>query len=668
MAAPLSGPPRGGHYLFRGWRIVVGFLAATLILTYPLSVDPANSVLVDAPDTNIFIWTLAWNSHALTAQPLSMFDANIYYPQTRTLAYSDNMIGNVMFAAPVIWLTGNYVLALNVVTLLTCALCGIGAYVLARRLDISPPGALLCGLIFEFAPPRLLRISQVTLGVHWMPFSLAYLHAYFKNGRPRDLKLAAAFFTLQVLTSGQGAVFLLVASLALVLYRLVLGEPLAIARRLSDLGLRGAILLLPVALMVLPYFAVQREMGLRRTLENWTVSSASFLASPTHVHRILLSLFVATDINHQATAILFPGYLPVLLAAVALFAGGGLRAEGALRVPPVGPPGAPWARRVGLLMEIAAVALLGLALFTLVEGPVRLKAGDTVVLSVRQSWRVWLWAAAAAAIRVAIVRQAPLAIVSRLRHSRDAYRQWAENRRHDSRTFYALLTILGFWLSVGPPLGLWPLVYWLPGLNFIRVPSRFTLISVLGLAVLSGIGFEWLTRRLTMSERRVWAMVVGLLLTAEFAVLPWGTTKRRIDIPAVDRWLDTQPKPFAIAEVPLAPFGGGDAWERRQTEYMLHATAHWQKTVHGYSGLRPPLHAELYQRMRTFPDSRSLDALRSLHVDYVVVHSDLYPQGEWPIVEARIEAYRDSLRLEHADGAGRVYSLRPAVLNAHAER
>ncbi len=103
------------------WILVGAFVALTLVLTYPLSIRPAGSVLTDAPDTNVFMWTLMWNTHAIVAQPFSIFDANIYYPQTRTLAYSDNMIGNVIFAAPALWLTGNPVLAFNVVAIACCA-------------------------------------------------------------------------------------------------------------------------------------------------------------------------------------------------------------------------------------------------------------------------------------------------------------------------------------------------------------------------------------------------------------------------------------------------------------------------------------------------------------------------------------------------------------------
>jgi hypothetical protein len=34
--------------------------------------------------------TLAWDTHAFTT-PLSIFDANIYYPERHTLAYSENL-------------------------------------------------------------------------------------------------------------------------------------------------------------------------------------------------------------------------------------------------------------------------------------------------------------------------------------------------------------------------------------------------------------------------------------------------------------------------------------------------------------------------------------------------------------------------------------------------
>jgi len=45
------------------------------------------------------------DTHAFTSQPLAIFDANIYYPERLTLAYSENLIGTALFAAPLLWLT-----------------------------------------------------------------------------------------------------------------------------------------------------------------------------------------------------------------------------------------------------------------------------------------------------------------------------------------------------------------------------------------------------------------------------------------------------------------------------------------------------------------------------------------------------------------------------------
>ena len=57
-----------------------------------------SAVLNDNPDTHLFLWTLGWDVHALTTQPLSIFDANIYYPQRLTLACTENLIGSALLA------------------------------------------------------------------------------------------------------------------------------------------------------------------------------------------------------------------------------------------------------------------------------------------------------------------------------------------------------------------------------------------------------------------------------------------------------------------------------------------------------------------------------------------------------------------------------------------
>jgi hypothetical protein len=619
----------------------------TVLLAYPLSLAPHRLAFADDPDTQLFQWILAWNAHALATNPLRIFDANIYYPYGNTLAYSENLIGSGLLAAPVVWISGNPMLAVNFVALLSTILCGIGAWLLARRLGLGPSAAIICGIVFAFAPARFFRLSQLHVGaVQWIPFALASLHAYLDHGRRRHLLLAVAFVSLQVLGTGHGAVFVLLACGLLIAWRVTLGEPVAIARRLRDLGIAGALMLVPALLVFLPYRQVQAEMGFARSLADWTVVPESFLASPATFHTWLHAFYRTPHINDTAYAFLFPGYLAILLAALLLVLRP-MAMSGAARERGGRDPWLVAARAT----ELALLVSLGLAVWISVSAPIRLRAGGTVLFRASDPWRVWMILVLLVGARLAMMRRVPLDFVARLAAAGGGVRRWAARRRQDAVTFYALLTTVCILLIVDLPFGLWPFVYWVPGFNLIRAPSRFMVLAMLGLAVLAAFGFERLASRLRPARARLLAAAAALLLVAEFSGIPLHTVAYNIEIPAVDRWLAGQPKPFVVAEVPVRPY------ERYHSTYMLHSMAHWQKTVHGYSGFRPPLHEKLYDQLRGFPDEESVEALRRLGVNYVVAHTDWYGPGEWEEVEARLEAFADIVRLVHTDGPGRVYAI-----------
>ena len=567
---PAARPAPPGPIPLESWRTIAAaafFFVLTGVLTYPFSVHPASTVVVDAPDTHLYLWTLAWDVHAFLAQPFSIFDANIYHPNHGTLAYSENLIGSALLAAPVIWTTGNLVLALNAVQLISTALCGLGAYLLGRRVGLSPLASVLAGVVFLAAPPRFFRFGQVHLvAVQWVPFGLLFLHGYLDTGRRRDLRLAVACFTLQALATGHGAIFLGVAMAALFSWRVAMGDDLAPLRRLRDFGVAGLALLAPLVPLYAPYRAAQREVGLVRSLENWLPTVESYVASPSHLHTWVRGLFTRVDVNARASAWLFPGIVVVLLAIVAAWPAGRTA---------VGPG-------------------------------------------------------------------------------------WRERVRRDPGTFYFLLAVLAVLFFLPPPIGLWPHVYAWPGFNFIRVPSRFMILAMLGLGVAAAAGLDRLTERSSPRGRATWAALAITAILVEYAAMPLAHVRYSVEVPAVDRWLAAQPKPFAIAEVPVPSIGRLGDYERHQTMAMLHSTAHWQKTVHGYSGIRPALHDRLYEELNAFPDERSLRSLRELGVRYVVVHDERYDDDRREEVARRFERFAPHLRLEFTEGTGRVYSILPA--------
>ncbi len=294
----------------------------TVLMAYPYSVTPGTSVLDNSPDIHLYIWTLGWDVHALLHQPWAIFDANIFHPYLNTLAYSENLLGTSFLAAPVIWLTGNLVLAMNLANLATCVLCGTGAYLLGRSLGFGEGGAFICGLVYAFASPRFIKMGQLHLNaVQWIPFALTYLHAYFERGRRADLRKALGFGSLQALASGHGAVFLGLAASVVCGWHFVWGEPWRLAKRMRDIGLAGVCLLLPVVWLVAHYLVAQREADLIRGYGPGTMPPlVDFFASPSTVHQSLLGLALGRPIGDEANAYLFPGLLVLFLAGFALVA------------------------------------------------------------------------------------------------------------------------------------------------------------------------------------------------------------------------------------------------------------------------------------------------------------------------------------------------------------
>jgi hypothetical protein len=235
---------------------------------------------------------------------------------------------------------------------------------------------------------------------------------------------------------------------------------------------------------------------------------------------------------------------------------------------------------------------------------------------------------------------------------------WRTRLRDNAIAFYLLIALVSTLMFIERPFELWKYVYWLPGFNFIRVPSRFIILTILALSVLAGFGFDRIVARASRPVRTLATVIMTILLLSEYSTYPLASVPYAVNVPAVDRWLDSQPKPFVVAEVPVPSPGNLGALERQQTQSMLHATAHWQKTIHGYSGIRRPFHEQLYLDLNAFPDEKSMASLRSVGVNYVVVHTEEYEGEKWRVVEDQISR-TPGLRLAHSDGAGRVYEILP---------
>lgn len=202
---------------------VLGAIAAlvllTLIGTWPQGLYLGSKVAAHN-DPLFSMWRLAWVAHALRTTPGHIFDANIFYPEARTLAYSDATLLEGAIAAPLLWAGVAPVLVYNLLLLGGIVASGVGMFVLVRYLTGSPGAALTSAVIFMLTPYRLEHYMHLELQwIMWMPLAFWAVHRAIDEGSWKFGALAGVFVSLQLVSCVYYGIFvaMLLAGLAALL-------------------------------------------------------------------------------------------------------------------------------------------------------------------------------------------------------------------------------------------------------------------------------------------------------------------------------------------------------------------------------------------------------------------------------------------------------------------
>jgi len=302
------------------WRSALAALAAycalAAILTYP-QVTQLTTAVADHPDPLFSVWRLAWVAHQLRSNPAQLFDANIFYPERATLAYSDAMLLPASAVAPLFWIGASPIAVYNLTLLGGLALSAFTMFLLCRTLTGDSIAAFAGGMVYGFAPYRFEQYVHVEMQmVFWIPLAVLALHRLAAGRRLRDGAAFGAAIAAQVLSGIYGAMYFVV-SLA------VLGPALIVAAGLR----KPARLLAPLAIAIvvalvlgLPYaaqyshastLAGPRSIG---EIQHYGATAANYLASPpsNRLYGWTSSRFGGEELY------LFPGLAAVALAVVAL--------------------------------------------------------------------------------------------------------------------------------------------------------------------------------------------------------------------------------------------------------------------------------------------------------------------------------------------------------------
>ncbi len=293
------------------------FLLYTLlsvVFTWPL----ASSLAELAPahfDPPFTAWRLGWIAHQL-GDPGHLFDGNIFYPDRRTLAYSDAVLLQGILGAPFFALGANPNGIANALILVGLVTSAFFAYLLAARLTGHRGAAVVAGLVFAFSSYRHVHVPHLELQwAQWMPLAFWAWHRLLDTGRMRDGLLCAGAVLLQLLSSLYYAMFLAVGLAVVGAVTLIARRGRMAAPALVGLGV-GAVIAAGVAVSYAqPYAYARARLGDRSIEETrrYSATPASFLTvSPDSVvYRAFLP-------HGEGETELFPGLTPIVLAGAAL--------------------------------------------------------------------------------------------------------------------------------------------------------------------------------------------------------------------------------------------------------------------------------------------------------------------------------------------------------------
>jgi len=609
------------------------YVVATMAMTWPLVLGLTRDIPGDLGDPLFNCWVLGWGAHHLGRFLTGHLDAlngfwnaNIFYPAPLALAYSEHLFAQVVQILPVWALTGNLLLCYNLLFLSTYVLSGVGTYLLVRDLTGSPRAAFVAGLLYAFAPYRVVQIPHLqVLSSQWMPFVLFGLRRYFESRRPLALAGAMLALLAQNLSCGYYALFFAPFVAAYVLYEIVRRRSVRDLRLWATLVLAAGVVLLANWPFIQAYRAVRAHGFERRSVTEVSRFSADVLSYATAGEALRL-WGGRVSAMPRGEGELFPGVVPVVLASAGL-AWLGLAAWQSARRRRRNV--ALWRR---LTAAAAALVLLGETLtvaFLLVKHHVEVDLGFVSIRARNIGWPIEL---------------ALLAFVVLMAASPTSRAALKESFRRPA-AFFVLAAVVAAVLSFGPlirtgglPVATGPYLLfqkWVPGADGLRVPSRFAMLVALFLAILGGYGAAGLERRL--GRRGIVVLAAGVLFLAEATAAPIalnvGFDTPGLVAPArfmrvgsnvapVYRYLATLPANTAVAEFPF----GENAYE---TQYMFYSTYHWRPLLNGYSGGVPSSYAHLADLLRRpgLAPERAWQALLDAGATHAVVHEMAYLQG-----------------------------------------
>lgn len=300
----------------RRWHLAAVAGVATLltvVMTWPQAMLMHS--VPDLGDPLLSTWRTAWIAHQLVRDPLHLFDANIFYPEPRTLAFSDATLLPGVAGAPLLWAGVHQVVVYNLLLLSSFVLAAIFMFLFVRRLLGHTGAAVVAAVAFAFYPYRFEHYSHMELQMSfWVPLALWAFHRTLERGTLRDGLLTGLSVAGQTLSSMYYGLFL-------VTYLIPLALVLSLTRRVAPgapAALAGGALLVTVLIapLAVPYIQNRQVVGERQIgeVQYYSANPSDYFAG--HFRSRAWGFMRGADMPERH---LFPGALILVLAIIGLW-------------------------------------------------------------------------------------------------------------------------------------------------------------------------------------------------------------------------------------------------------------------------------------------------------------------------------------------------------------
>ncbi len=642
------------------------YLAAALLMTWPLARVITHDIAWDLGDPLFNSWVLLWTGGQFLAFLSGDWSAlgrlwhgNIFHPERLTIAYSEHLFPQMVQALPILAATDNVVLAYNLLFLSTFVLCGLGTFLFVRTLTHNPAAAFVAGLAFAFAPYRMAQLSHLqVLSVQWMPLVLYAYRRHFDTGRRAPLIWGSVAFVIQNLSCGYYLLFFAPFVALYVIVEMSARGLLADWRVWRRWLLAGVSVLIATAPFLRPYFEVREgtsSVGVRDAGEIARYSADVLSLGTAAPHLWLWGDSVAAFPKPEGEG--FPGFTIVLLAlAAGVFGVQSAWRRHRAETPHILPP---WRQVAAGFVGFLLIAHLAASLSYLITGGLSLPYDDAWVVHrdgsatlARTAILLPLWWLISPGAR-RLSSGTPGSLVGFL---------WVSALLAVLLAFGPVIATAGHPVASGPYA---VLVNVVPGFDGVRVPARFFMLVALFLAALSGYGLAAASQRWPRAKVPL-VIVVSALILLESWPGPFQTNVRlaaegllptprvlesgRSLSPIYD-YLRDETEPLIVIEFPF----GAPAWDLFSVYY---AGYHRRPLVNGYSGFFPDSqqrNIRVFRLVGRDPDAawRGLIGTGATHA---VVHEDAFIGSQKDIYSRWLLSY--GAREIMNDGPMRLFRIR----------